>query len=126
MAFLDEMLPPAKRTALAQLKMRHEVSLFGLKVALLEGNLGKKVGVHENQLTNLEGKASKIMADAEAKVKKIRMEAEAALLDELSTEQHSKAKELLGPYFEYSEMDERVARMNQMKSRMKERQIQKQ
>ncbi len=102
---IEEILLPEQLNRVRQLAYQVEISQLGLGESLTSGRLGKEIDVHEDQKQHLTDKAAAIETETRLAIAKIRAAARAKLLAELAPEQRKKAKELLGPHFEYEELN---------------------
>jgi hypothetical protein len=105
--WLDELLTPAQWKRLRELAYQTEIARVGWGEALTKGRLGRDAGVTENQHTALRNRVGKIEAETQQKILQLLAESQEKILAELSTEQRSKAKTLLGDPVLILEVDPR-------------------
>lgn len=112
---VDEVLLPTQVSRLKQVEGYIEIACVGYANAFCSGKTGKSLGIGEKQAKQLRWKVEKVEADADRAIEEIRVKGFNAALDLLTTEQQTRAADLLGPYFEY--VDQSIL---SMKRRQKE------
>lgn len=120
---IDELLNARQLERLKQLVYRMEISVLGYDGSLIYGRLGLASGVYENQFSHISKRTQEILAEAQVKRDSIKREAEDEILAELSPDQRKKAKEHLGPFFDYQFRSPLTKAATEMRLRSKEKNV---
>ncbi len=98
---LHELLTSEQLKRLKQIAFQIEIARLGPALSIAVGHYGKEIGMTEVQRNEFLKVAFELEKKLEADVLQARLRAHEKILRELSTEQRTKAKALLGKYFRY-------------------------
>jgi hypothetical protein len=101
---INSILLPAQQVRLKQVSRQMHAKHMGTAKAILNG-LASDLEITDEQRKKIKVKSTELQRDMEAKIAKLRAEAKEHLLQELTSEQRKKLKELLGDEFVSDESD---------------------
>jgi hypothetical protein len=97
---VEDVLLPHQKKRLDEIALRMKMRQRGTTGSLVDTELAKSLDITDAQKDRIRRKAEEVQKDLEEKIAKLREEARQEILEELSPEQKTRLKELLGAEFD--------------------------